>query len=352
MNITLLKTGLTIAVMTAMTYTLSACSNDNVGTIISNAKLPVSDIHENTVTAYKGTASVSHGEAIINIPSLYECENGRNAPIGQSKSTDGKVWTVPATVNFMDSSFPFAHDLNNPCTGVQYASATAARDALYPSNLIEIDVDGEVITAYVFADNYFEMYINGVPVGKDNVPFTQFNSNIVQFKAKKPFTVAMKLVDWEENSGIGSENNQGHAYHPGDGGMVAVFTNANNEIIAKTDDSWKAQTFYTAPIRDLSCATEDGTLRLTSECSTEGLEEDVQDYALHWQLPDNWYAEDFNDSTWSNATVYTNDDIGVDNKSAYTDFVDIFDDTDNDARFIWSTNVILDNEVIVRHTVD
>lgn len=137
-----------------------------------------------------------------------------------------------------------------------------------------------------------------------------------------------------------------------DGGMVAVFTNANNEIIAKTDDNWRAQTFYTAPIRNLDCAVEQGALRLTIDCSTEGLEEGSQDYALHWQLPDNWYTPDFDDSAWPNATLYTNDEIGVDNKSAYTDFVDIFDDPDNDARFIWSTNIVLDNEVIVRYTIN
>ena len=349
MKVISLKTGLTIAVITAMTYTLSACNNAN--TIANHTDLPASDTPEKTATAYKGTASVSQGKATVEISSLYECKNGRNAPIGQSKSTDGKIWTVPAEVNFTNSSFPFAHDLNNPCTGVRYSSAKEARDALDPSDIVEIDADGEVITAYIFADNYFEMYINGVPVGKDNVPFTQFNSNIIQFKAKRPFTVAMKLVDWEENSGIGSENNRSQAYYPGDGGMVAVFTDANNEIFATTDDDWKAQTFYSAPIPNLECAEEQGTLRLTTDCSTEGSNDGSKDYALHWQLPDEWHAPDFDDSTWPNASVFTNDTIGVNNKSAYTDFVDIFDDPSNNARFIWSTNIVLDNEVIVRYRV-
>ena len=59
----------------------------------------------------------------------------------------------------------------------------------------------------------------------------------------------------------------------------------------------------------------------------------------------------FDDSEWPNATEFTNDVIGVDNKPAYTNFIDIFDNSANDAKFIWSTNVILDNEVIVRYTV-
>ncbi|WP_413691571.1 hypothetical protein [Psychromonas sp. KJ10-2] len=80
--------------------------------------------------------------------------------------------------------------------------------------IIEIDADGEVVTAYIFADNYFEMYINGIAVGKDPVPFTKFNSNIVQFKVKKPFDIAILAVDWEENLGTGTESNRGASAHP------------------------------------------------------------------------------------------------------------------------------------------
>ncbi|MGO1687695.1 MAG: hypothetical protein ACTHYG_05390 [Psychrobacter sp.] len=351
MKFTLIKLRLNIASILMMTCALTACSNESTIAATHNAditngtELPVT-------TSYHGTASVTQGEATVDIPSLYDCQNGRSSPVGHIKSTDGKTWTVPADVRFTDTNFPFASDLNNPCTGVAYASASEALDALDSSDIIEIDADGDVITAYVFTDNYFEMYVNGIPVGKDNVPFTQFNSNILQFQVTKPFTVAMKLVDWEENSGIGSEQNRNNAYHAGDGGMVAVFKDANNHIIAKTDENWTAQTFYSAPIRDLSCAIEQGTLRLTTECSTEARDDGSQAYALHWELPRYWYIEEFDDSAWPNATVFTNDDIGVNNKSAYTDFVDIFDSPEDDARFIWSSNVILDNEVIVRHTVN
>ena len=75
-------------------------------------------------------------------------------------------------------------------------------------------------------------------------------------------------------------------------------------------------------------------------------------YALHWKVPMDWYAPTFDDSSWPKATTYTNKVIGVDNKPSYTNFTDIFDDGTNDAEFIWSTNVVLDNEVIVRYTVN
>ena len=192
---------------------------------------------------YTGSGAVTQGAATVTTANLFTCSNGRNSPVGTITATDGTEWIVPAEVNFTDDNFPFASDLYNPCSGVTYSSATAAVAALDGSDIIEIDADGEVITAYIFADNYFELYINGTAVGKDNVTFTQFNSNLVRFKVNRPFTIAMKLVDWEENSGLGSEDNQGFAYHPGDGGMVAVFKDASENIVATTGSEWKAQTF-------------------------------------------------------------------------------------------------------------
>ncbi|WP_299247743.1 hypothetical protein [uncultured Lacinutrix sp.] len=322
-------------------FTIIACKNGKNGKKTTPENLEI----------YKGTASVSQGTATVLIENIFECDRGREAPIGTSTATDGSKWTVPAEVNFTDDSFPFASDLFNPCTKVEYRSADEALAALDGTDIIEVDADGEIVTAYVFADNYFEMYINGTPVGKDNVPFTQFNSNIVRFKVNTPFTIAMKLVDWEENSGLGSETNRGQAFHPGDGGMVAVFKDASGAVIATTNANWKAQTFYTAPLRDLSCASEEGTLRLSETCSAEDSNDGTSYYALHWKTPSNWQSADFDDTKWPNATEFTNNTIGVDNKPSYTNFTNVFDDSTVDAQFIWSTNVILDNEVIVRYTV-
>lgn len=324
--------------------TLASCNKDDTTTTTT--------IPSTSPVDYTGSASVSQGMATVSISNLFSCAGGRNAPIGISTATDGSTWIVPADVNFTNNSFPVASDLYNPCSGVQYNTAAEAVAALDGSDIVEIDANGEVVTAYVFADNYFEMYINGIAVGKDNVPFTQFNSNLVRFRVNIPFTIAMKLVDWEENSGLGSEDNQGYSYHAGDGGMVAVFTNSNGDILASTGSEWKAQTFYTSPIKDLACPTENGTSRLTDDCDTEGSNNGTSYYALHWEIPSNWYATTFDDSTWPSATTYTNETIGVDNKAAYTQFTDVFDNNSNDAEFIWSTNVILDNEVIVRFKVE
>ncbi|MBX7047418.1 MAG: T9SS type A sorting domain-containing protein [Ignavibacteria bacterium] len=305
----------------------------------------------NAIAQYTGTGSVTHGLASTTVTNLYSCTGGRVTNLGTITASDNSVWTVPAVVNFTNGSFPFASDLYNQCNGHTYATSAAALAALNGSDIITVNPGGEVITAYIFGDNYFEMYINGVPVGKDNVPYTPFNSNIVRFRVNRPFTIAMLLVDWEENLGLGSENNSGFAYYPGDGGMVAVFKDAQNNNVAITGSNWKAQTFYTAPIQDLSCPTENGTLRSSVNCSVQSTNNGANFYGLHWQRPANWMNASFDDSQWQNASVYTNEVVGVNNKPAYTNFTNIFDDPANDAKFIWSTNLILDNEVIVRYTV-
>lgn len=302
-----------------------------------------------SAAAYTGTASVSQGLATTTTANLY-LAGQRVASLGTITATDGSMWTMPAEVNYTNSAFPTAPDLYNPY-GTKYPTAAAALAAFNSADIVEIDADGELVTAYIFADNYFELYINGTPVGKDAIPFTDFNSHIVKFRVAKPFTIAMKLVDWEENLGLGSESSGGSAYHPGDGGMVAVFKDASGATIATTGSAWKAQTFYSAPIKDLSCPTENGAVRSTTNCSTSDANDGSQFYALHWKVPATWMETAFDDSAWPAATPYTNAVIGVNNKPSYTNFTDVFDDGSNDAEFIWSTNVILDNLVLVRYTV-
>ncbi len=305
-----------------------------------------------TIADYKGTASVTQGLAKTDRANIYECERGRKTDVGTIISSDGKSWTVPALTNFNNEEFPFAADLHNPCNGNTYANAEEALSKLADSDIIAIDETGDLYTAYIFADNYFEMYVNGQAVGKDNVPFTQFNSNVVRFKVNKPFTIAMKLVDWEEHLGIGTEKSRGKSSPAGDGGMVAVIKDADDKIISITGENWKAQTFYTAPIKDLSCVSEKGSIRQSNNCDETDSDEGSSYFGLHWELPMDWEKQSFDDADWPNAVTYTNETIGVDNKKAYTNFKDIFDDKEQDAQFIWSSNVVLDNEVIVRYTVE
>jgi hypothetical protein len=300
---------------------------------------------------YTGTGSVTQGFGSISNSNIYSCPNGRTPALGSISGSGGQTWNLPAEVNFLNPLFPEAPDLHNPCNGATYANVNAALAALNGSEIINIDPDGELITAFVFADNYFEMYVKGVPVGRDKAPYTQFNSSLLRFRVKRPFTIAMLLVDLEEHLGLGTEANGPAPYHAGDGGMVAVFRDESGTIIARTGSNWKAQTYYIAPVKDLSCPVENGNQRLSGTCNTQDGTDGSGWYGLHWPRPDSWFADDFDASSWPSALEYSNAEVGVNNKPAYTNFTSIFDQPGADAAFIWSSNLILDNEVLVQYKV-
>jgi hypothetical protein len=56
------------------------------------------------------------------------------------------------------------------------------------------------------------------------------------------------------------------------------------------------------------------------------------------------YYTNFDYSSWPAATTYTSAQVGP--KTAYTNFTNQF----NNASFIWSTNLVLDNLVLLRYT--
>jgi hypothetical protein len=291
---------------------------------------------------YKGTGFLTRGIAEATIPSLLECDQAgsRIAALGEVKDQNGKVWIVPGKNNFEQAIKAF--DLYNVCNKITPDNLSGVHLNSVP--ITDVDKEGEVITGFIFADNYFELFINGQLIAVDPVPFTPFNSSVVKFKVTRPYTISVKLIDWEENLGVGSEKFQGAPYHAGDGGFIASFSDGTI-----TNNQWKAQTFYTAPIRDLNCLVEVDQKRLSSDCNMEDAVDGSNFYAVHWEIPEDWNKADFDDSEWPDATTYTEKTIGVDNKEAYMNFIEKF--SGSGAEFIWSTNVVLDNEVIVRYTV-
>ena len=295
-----------------------------------------------SVEQYKGTGSITQGLAQTTIKNLLECGQlgSRFSAVGEIKDQNEKVWIVPASNNFEKAAKAF--DLYNECNEVTPSSLSDVDLDSVP--VVEIDKDGELITGFLFGDNYFELYINGQLIAVDPVPFTPFNSSVVKFKVSRPYTIAVKLIDWEENLGLGSEKFLGATYHAGDGGFIASFSDGT-----VTNDRWKAQTFYTAPIQDLSCLSEVDQKRLSTNCTTKDAEDARNFYGVHWEIPADSYQKDFDDNQWPNATTYSEKTIGVDNKKAYMNFIEKF--SVSGAEFIWSTNVVLDNEVIVRYTV-
>ncbi len=136
---------------------------------------------------------------------LFDCgSKSRVSAVGTIQSADGKSWTVPADTNFKTAQK--AADLYNECAGMTADSLADVDLAAVPV----FDAGGsEEFVAYILGDNYFELYVNGKLLAVDAVPYTPFNSSIVRFKAQRPVTIAVKMVDWEEHLGLGSENNRG-----------------------------------------------------------------------------------------------------------------------------------------------
>jgi hypothetical protein len=284
------------------------------------------------------TGSVTQGLGTTTIANLMpNCPSNHISPLGSITSSDNKVWIVPAETRILTG--PYAFDLHNVCNNKTPANLAAADLIQVP--ITEIDAGGELITGFLFSDNYFELYVNGILVGADPVPFTPFNSCVVKFRVSRPYTLAVKLVDWEENPGLGSEIQGANNYHPGDGGFIAQFSDGT-----VTNGNWKAQTFYIAPIQDLNAIAElpDGTR--SSAAATLSPTCNANCYGIHYEEPLDWKNENFNDSGWPIAKLYTA--AQVTNQAAYTNFANT---AWNNASFIWSSNLILDNLVLARYTV-
>jgi len=301
---------------------------------------------------------VTQGPARKSIENLYTCPvkvgNYRLSAVGEITASDGTVITVPAVTALQKGLGPKSSDLYNECTQITPKNSSEVSTAQAP--VVEIDADGEVITGFIVADNYYEMYVNGKPVSVDNTPYTPFNSSIVKFKVKRPYTIAIMGVDWEEHLGLGMElfpssGPKQNPWHPGDGGIILKLSDGT-----VTDSSWKAQSFYIAPLNKPEEVVErvvDGAFlhdteplgRVHPVAKLPGCQEKC--YAVHYPIPANWPSPRFNDRHWPRAYEYTDIDIGVTNLPAYTRYPELFDG----ARWIWSLNLVFDNVVIVRKTV-
>ena len=292
--------------------------------------------------------SISKGRAVDNVSRIFECDvpGWRVTAAGTISGQDNQNWTVPAETVF--TSAPKATDLFNECNDVLMANENELNPNSIP--LVELDKDGEVFVGYLFGDNYFEFFVNGEIIAVDPVPYWPFNTSAVRFKVKRPFVAGVKMIDWSENLGLGSETMRGVPFHTGDGGFVAVFKNADGDVISTTDNSWKVQPYYIAPLLDASCVAAD---RTSENCVVPPKPEAENAYGAHWKLPEDWGSKNFDDSHWQNATLYTNEDIGGSiQRPAYQNFTGLFDDPANDAEFIWSKNLLLDNVVLGRRVIE
>ena len=186
--------------------------------------------------------------------------------------------------------------------------------------------------AEVWADNWFELYINGKKVGQDSVPITterSFNSEKIKFSATYPLTIGVIAKDFTENASgleyIGKSNQQ-----IGDGGFILQIREiVSGKIVGYSTSKWKVFTVNTAPI-NASCEKSNNPL---TECQHKVA-----------AIPKNWNSYAFKDSSWKYASAYTKDEVGV--KEGYFDI-----SWSTRAALIWSSDLRLDNVILLRTTI-
>ncbi len=304
----------------------------------SNARGPVSATTQGDPAdqAYQGSGAVTTGRAQATRSCAVTTSCSRRTRFvegrcGQVTDASGKNWPVPSPIE-EGRACPALYD---KCNG-------SGENPNYSQELetIVVDEDGEEVTAYLHGDNYVELYVNGQYICRDPIAFVPFNSNVVRVKAKYPITYAVRLVDWGEHVGLGMEYGR---YNIGDGGFAARFSDGT-----ETNASWKCEVFYIAPLDNPSCVTENALgQRNSTQCSSRPDCQSNPDscQALHFEVPTNWMAPNFDDSQWAAATEWTEERVRP--KPAFSDFPELF----QNAKFIWSPNLDLDNQVLCRITV-
>lgn len=258
-------------------------------------------------------------------------KGGRYAPgPWGTVSAGGQSFTVP----YEPESGPLCVATYEPC--VQGGPVPDWQDDL---STVVIDSGGTVFDGFVFADNAFQLWVNGSFVCRDEILFTPFDAHAVRFQADYPLTIAVMLGDWEQENGVGVEWDN----EVGDGGAIARFFSGSDEVLTGAD--WRCQPTYIAPMDDAACLSG----RDSSACSESPLCQVDKDYsdcfAAHWPTPNDWMAPEFDDSSWLAASVW--DASLVTTNAAYAQNAGRF----GDAEFIWSKNLTTDNTVLCRVTI-
>lgn len=161
-----------------------------------------------------------------------------------------------------------------------------------------------------YADNWCIIYINGKLAVADQIEFLPHNVVSVSVLPIYPMTIAVMAKD-NADPKTGLE----YGTQIGDGGFILKLADGT-----VTSAAWKARNFFKGPLNS-----------------------DIKNpQVIHTPIPANWYAPDFDDSTWANATEYTTAEVKPDGDFGSYDFTN--------AKFIWSEDLLLDNTVIFRYT--
>ncbi len=169
----------------------------------------------------------------------------------------------------------------------------------------------DTIKVNVYADNWFVLYINGRLTAVDSIPFTPHNVISVDILPEYPMTIAVMAKD-NADPRTGLE----YGDQIGDGGFIIKFADGT-----VSNAAWKAKAFFKGP-----------------------LDEVKNPRVEHIPIPEKWWAVEFDDRTWPNATEYAEERVNPKEPFYAADF--------KGAKFIWSGDIDRDNTVIFRTRVE
>lgn len=201
--------------------------------------------------------------------------------------------------------------------------------------LASTSVSAETYSVDVWADNWFEMRVNGEKVAEDSVPITterSFNAESFEFEAERPFVIGLIAKDFKEND-TGLEYIGSRRQQMGDGGIIAQIHNAAGDIVAASSAEWQCRVIHTAPL-DKSCESESNPVAGQGACGFEALE-----------APDGWDLAGFDATAWPQADEYT--EAQVSPKMGYDDIT-----WSPEAKLIWGPDLEQSNTVLCRLTVE
>ncbi|WP_299788480.1 PEBP family protein [uncultured Marivita sp.] len=193
----------------------------------------------------------------------------------------------------------------------------------------------ETFLADVWADNWFEMRVNGALVAEDSVPITterSFNAERFHFEADRPFVIGVVAKDFKEND-TGLEYIGTRRQQMGDGGLILQIRDVSDTLVAVSNADWQCLTIHTAPL-DKACEAEADPVAGKDPCTFEASDE-----------PDGWDSTGFDASAWPQATVYTA--AQVDPKMGYDDIA-----WSSQAELIWGADLEQSNTVLCRLVVE
>ena len=208
--------------------------------------------------------------------------------------------------------------------------AAAALIALSPAALA-----AETFSADVWADNWFEMRINGAQVAEDSVPITterSFNAESFTFEAERPFVIGLVAKDFKEND-TGLEYIGTRRQQMGDGGLIVQIKDAAGGLVAVSDADWSCLVIHTAPL-DKSCESEANPVAGEGACGFEASEEPAAGTPQNSMRP-----------SWPAADVYSAREVGP--KDGYDEIT-----WADRAELIWGPDLEQSNTVLCRLTVE